>query len=482
MYSPEDDLMLETESAEEVKPAEPQRDYEKDPWAEGTIESTEAEVVEEPTPVYDEYLSNLEHVEAEPKKKSGRSFWEHASLLIVSAILFGAIAGGVFVGVTALGRYFSDKNGPADKIELGDVSENDKPSNRGEVKLESVGTPSGEGGEVSNLVSVTDVSAVVESVMPAVVAINCYETYVSQGWYGSGEETEVLSGSGSGIIVGQNDVEVLIVTNNHVIDGAERITISFFDDSEVDGTVKGTAPSSDLAVVAVKFDNLSDETLSEIRIARLGNSDEVVVGQMAIAIGNALGYGQSVTVGYISAKDRQVTVENVTYTLIQTDAAINPGNSGGALLNQYGEVIGINSVKYSDSAVEGMGFAIPISNITDIIADLSNREEVPEEEAGFLGIQVGKEITEEYANMLGIPQGIYVNDVVKGSPADKGGIYAGDIIVKVDDVKVTTMSDLQNFLSYTKAGTKVKVTVQRIRNGEYREMVLDITLSHKPAN
>lgn len=480
MYSPDENFVPDAEASEEDMVVEPIRDYEKDPWAEGPVEVA-AVVTEESEEAPDEYLAGMDHKEKVKEKKTP-SFFEKATLLVVSAILFGAIAGGVFVGITALDRYFNSKNEPQDKIELGDVSENDvvDGDDKHDVSLQQTNVPEIEGDTATNLVSVTDVSGVVESVMPAVVAINCYETYRSSGWYGSSEETEVLSGSGSGIIVGQNDVEVLIVTNNHVIEGAERITIAFSDGTSVDGSVKGTAPSSDLAVVAVNFDNMSEETLSAIRIARLGNSDDVVVGEMAIAIGNALGYGQSVTVGYISAKDRQVTVDNVTYTLIQTDAAINPGNSGGALLNRYGEVIGINSVKYSDSSVEGMGFAIPISNITDIIQELSNREELDESESGYLGIQVGKEITREFSNMLGIPQGLYVSDVVKDSPAEKGGIYAGDIIVKVDNVTVATMSDLQSFLSYTRAGTQVEVTVQRIRNGEYREIVLEITLDTKP--
>ncbi len=478
MYSPDENFVPDAEASEDDKVVAPIRDYEKDPWAEGPVEVSTA--IEEPEEAPDEYLAGMDHKE-EVREQKPHSFFEKATLLVVSAVLFGAIAGGVFVGITALDRYFNGKNEPQDKIELGDVSENDVVDGEDDpsISLQQTNVPEMEGDTASNLVSVTDVSGVVGSVMPAVVAINCYETYRSSGWYGSSEEAEILSGSGSGIIVGQNDVEVLIVTNNHVIEGAERITIVFSDGASVEGSVKGTAPSSDLAVVAVNFDNMSEETLGAIRIARLGNSDDVVVGEMAIAIGNALGYGQSVTVGYISAKGRQVTVDNVTYTLIQTDAAINPGNSGGALLNRYGEVIGINSVKYSDSSVEGMGFAIPISNITDIIEELSNREELDESESGYLGIQVGKEITQEYSNMLGIPQGLYVSDVVKGSPADKGGIYAGDIIVKVDNVTVATMSDLQNFLGYTRAGTKVEVTVQRIRNGEYREIVLDITLGSK---
>ncbi len=473
MFEPE-----ENKSDVEKKVSDLQRDYERDPWAE-----SEPQACVEPERK-DEYLEAMGSVENKEKPvKKQHSFFEKASLLVVSAVLFGAIAGGVFVGVTALDRYFEEKKAPKDKIELDGTSETDEneKDDSTPVEIPETGVVDREDEADAMQVSVMDVSSVVESVMPAVVAINCYSSYSWNNWYGREEESsEVMSGAGSGIIVGQNEKEILIVTNNHVIEGASRIAIEFVDGTSVDGTVKGTAPSSDLAVVTVRFDAMDEETLSTIRVARLGNSDEVVVGQMAIAIGNALGYGQSVTVGYISAKDRQVTVENVTYTLIQTDAAINPGNSGGALLNKYGEVIGINSVKYSDSEVEGMGFAIPISNIAEIIADLSTREEVEESEQGYLGIQVGKDISQEYANMLGIPQGLYVSDVVKNSPAHKGGLYVGDIIVKVDKITIAGMDDLKSFLSHTKAGTEVTIVVQRLKDGEYVEVSLQVTLGNKP--
>lgn len=480
------------------------RDYEADPWAEGetaaaanaggseTAGSAEAgKDAGTGEPVVDVYLANLEARPTETAKpKKRRSFLQKASLFLVSAILFGAVAGGVFVGVQALNDHFSDHGEDTQKVLEGKSETDALPQDgTGEYKLDTTGTVNGdtetdETGESGNVTAV-DVSDIVESVMPSVVAINCYtqNSYTNPFFGGSsGDSSLVLAGSGSGIIIGQNDTEVLVVTNNHVIDGAAMISLEFVDGTTAEASVKGTEPSSDLAVVSVPFSSLSDSTIASIRIARLGNSDDVKIGQMAIAIGNALGYGQSVTVGYISAKERQVTVDNVTYTLIQTDAAINPGNSGGALLNVKGEVIGINSVKYSDSSVEGMGFAIPISNIADLIEELSNREELSEDEYGFLGISNGKDITSEYANMLGISQGVYVRQIVADSPAEKAGMYAGDIITKVDNTVITCMSDLQNFLSYTKAGTTVTVTVQRMTQGEYREVELSVTLGNRPSD
>ena len=314
--------------------------------------------------------------------------------------------------------------------------------------------------------------------MPAVVAINSFSTVTRYDfWSGQSTDSEQALGSGSGIIIGQNSGEVLIVTNNHVVSGANRVEIVFCDESKAQAIIKGTSATSDLAVVAVPFSELTSETASLIRVARIGDSDSVKVGQMAIAIGNALGYGQSVTVGYISALNREVTVDNVTYTLIQTDAAINPGNSGGALLNQYGEVIGINSVKYSNYSVEGMGFAIPISNVREIIENLSNREQLDDSEKGFLGIAMSQDVTGSYSTMLDMPQGVYVQELVSDSPAEKGGMRPGDIITKIGNEKISGIGDIQEIMSYTRAGTEITVTVaRRAQNGEFEETELKITL------
>lgn len=477
--------------AENDRQEQETRDYEADPWAEGerAAEHTEAAAsAEAAEPVAaDAYLANLERRPAENRKpEKKQSFLQKASLFLVSAVLFGAIAGGVFVGVKAVSEHFSEKKETAQMAEGQSETDGYLKAQPGNYELGTTATVKEEKEDgASGNVTAVDVSDIVDSVMPAVVAINCYKnnSYTNPFFGGgSSDGSLVLAGSGSGIIIGQNETEVLIVTNNHVIDGAARISLEFVDGTTAEATVKGTEPSSDLAVVAVPFASLEESTIAGIRIARLGNSDDVKIGQMAIAIGNALGYGQSVTVGYISAKERQVTVDNVTYTLIQTDAAINPGNSGGALLNVKGEVIGINSVKYSDSSVEGMGFAIPISNIVDLIEELSNREELSEDEYGFLGISNGKDITSEYANMLGISQGVYVRQIVEDSPAEDAGMFAGDIITRVDNTKITCMSDLQNFLSYTKAGTEVTITVQRMAQGEYEEIELTVTLGRRPSD
>ena len=493
-----DEEKKEEENTIEQEEKQPEtRDYEADPWAEGETlsgesgKASEESKSREPEPVVDVYLANLAAKPKEENKKKSRSFLYRASLFFVSAVLFGAIAGGVFIGVKALSDHFSAKQDEGTKIVEGQSETDTYPRNESSYQLGTTETVSDdketdEDGE-STAATAVDVSDIVTSVMPAVVAINCYaeNSYTNPFFGNSGDSSLVLAGSGSGIIIGQNDTEVLVVTNNHVIDGAAMISLEFVDGTTAEASIKGTAPSSDLAVVSVPFASLSESTIASIRIARLGNSDDVKIGQMAIAIGNALGYGQSVTVGYISAKEREVTVDNVTYTLIQTDAAINPGNSGGALLNTNGEVIGINSVKYSDSSVEGMGFAIPISNIVDLIEELSSREELSEDEYGFLGISNGTDITSEYANMLGISQGVYVRQVVEDSPAEAAGMYAGDIITKIDSTIITGMSDLQNFLSYTKAGTTVTVVVQRMVPGSqtaYEEVELTVTLGTRPSD
>ncbi|MCI8409934.1 MAG: PDZ domain-containing protein [Lachnospiraceae bacterium] len=322
-----------------------------------------------------------------------------------------------------------------------------------------------------------DVSTLVENVMPAIVSIETtVQQTVNNFWGGtySGES----SGSGSGIIIGENDTELLVVTNNHVITGENAIVkVIFHDESTVDATVKGADASSDLAVLAIDKDSLTNETKNNIKIATLGDSTKTKVGEVAVAIGNALGSGQSVTVGYISAKDRKVALEDYSMALLQTDAAINPGNSGGALLNAAGEVIGINSVKYSSEEVEGMGYAIPISDAIPIINELMNREQLDISEQGYLGIR-GQDVTESTGG-FNMPEGIYVGEVTEGSPAEKGGIVAGNIICKINDKKVTTMESLQDTLTYTKAGTTVNITVKELENGEYVEKTLEVTLGSK---
>ncbi|MDF2950900.1 MAG: 2-alkenal reductase, partial [Anaerocolumna sp.] len=293
-------------------------------------------------------------------------------------------------------------------------------------------------------------------------------------WFGQ-QYSEEYQGSGSGIIVGKNEKELLIATNNHVVEGAEPITVTFIDDTKAEAIIKGTDAVADLAVISIDLSTIKEETLNTIKIATLGDSDDVKVGQMAIAIGNALGYGQSVTVGYISAKDRAVAIEGNTMVLLQTDAAINPGNSGGALLNMKGEVIGINSVKYASSEVEGMGYAIPISRAMPIINELMNRETLAEDEKGYLGVYI-RQVTEEVAQTYNWPVGVYVISTIEGGAAESAGIIAGDIITKVNQTEVTAESQLQEKVNSYRAGTEVTLTVMRMENGQYIEREIVVTL------
>ena len=336
----------------------------------------------------------------------------------------------------------------------------------------------------------SDVSNVVEKVMPAMVSIvnNFTETANVFGQQYTQEE----AASGSGIIVGKTDDELLIVSNNHVVESADTLTVTFIDGSEAQAQVKGLDSDMDLAVIAVSLNDLSDDTKNAITVATLGSSDDLKLGEPVIAIGNALGYGQSVTNGIVSALNREITLENgstglengSTGTFIQTNAAINPGNSGGALLNMNGEVIGINSNKIGGTAVEGMGYAIPITSASPIIADLMERQtrtKVAEDEVGYIGISL-REVTSQISQMYNMPEGIYVVSVEEGSAAANAGIMKGDIITKFDGSSISSYSDLQKKLQYYAVGDSVTVTVQRPQNGEYVSIELNLTLGSRPAS
>ena len=336
----------------------------------------------------------------------------------------------------------------------------------------------------------SDVSDVVEKVMPAMVSIvnNFTETANVFGQQYTQEE----AASGSGIIVGKTDDELLIVSNNHVVESADTLTVTFIDGSEAQAQVKGLDSDMDLAVIAVSLNDLSDDTKNAITVATLGSSDDLKLGEPVIAIGNALGYGQSVTNGIVSALNREITLENgstglengSTGTFIQTNAAINPGNSGGALLNMNGEVIGINSNKIGGTAVEGMGYAIPITSASPIIADLMERQtrtKVAEDEVGYIGISL-QEVTSQISQMYNMPEGIYVVSVEEGSAAANAGIMKGDIITKFDGSSISSYSDLQKTLQYYAVGDSVTVTVQRPQNGEYVSIELNLTLGSRPAS
>lgn len=384
------------------------------------------------------------------KKKSG------TIRLVASALIVGLLAGAAFEGGQYAVKHYQDSKKEADKI------------------TEDAGHTAT---ATSALTSSADVSEVVANVMPSIVAVDTTITEEYNYWGRTYEQEE--SGSGSGIIIGENDKELLIVTNNHVIDGDNaKVKVTFSDESVADATVKGADSTSDIAVLAIDKSGLSDDTKDAIRVATLGDSTSLEVGDRAIAIGNALGYGQYVTVGYIGAKDRKVSFSDGSMTLLQTDAAINPGNSGGALLNSAGEVIGINSAKYADEAVEGMGYAIPISDAVPIINDLMNREQLSVSEQGYLGIK-GQDIGEIENSVYNMPEGIYIGEVVKDSPAEKANIYAGNIITAIDGREITTLEQLQEFLTYTKAGTTVSITLQELKDGSYQEKTVEVTLGSK---
>lgn len=419
--------------------------------------------------------------EPEKKEKKKRKGLRGVSIFMAAIMLFGLTGGACF----ALGNHYSLINeGAETKIQAVQVdgstdSETQEVSVSTEKLAKSI-TKTTE--DMTNVqVSPTDVSPVVEHAMPAIVSIN--NDFDMVGNFFGQTYSQKEGGRGSGIIIGQNKEEILIVTNNHVSavkEGGEnqKLTVTFVDGTTAKTTVKGAEVSADLAIVSVKVKDLSKATLNSIRVATLGNSDKMKVGQMVIAIGNALGYGQSTTVGYVSAVNREVVGEDFTMKLLQTDAAINHGNSGGALLNTKGEVIGINSMKYAGSRIEGMGFAIPITTAIPIINDLMNREEIAESEQSYLGI-MGQDITENHKSIYGMPVGVYVVKVTKNSPASKAGIKMGNIITEFNGYKIRTMKELQAKLATVKAGKTVSIGLQVNKNGEYVSEKKQVTLGYR---
>ena len=411
---------------------------------------------------------------AQPQKVQGKGKERKKSKvgkavgLVASAAVFGLVAGGVMVGVnTVANSYIASNVETKDNIVIG---------NQTDIKSDSESTAA----PATNL-SNMDVSTIVDKAMPSVVAIYGKAEITQNSFFGT--QSYEAQSSGSGIIVGKTDTELLVVTNNHVIADTDSLEVEFNDGTKATASVKGGDSDNDVAVVAIKLSDLSEDTLSKISIANIGDSNDIKVGQGVVAIGNALGYGQSVTVGYISALNREVKTEGGTSrNLLQTDAAINPGNSGGALLNMKGEVIGINSAKYSDTDVEGMGYAIPISAVKDLIAELSSKETrtvVAEENQGYLGIQ-GKDIDEEMAKAYDMPQGIYVYKVVEGGAAASSDLKAKDIITKFDGQSVRSMESLKNMLTYYESGKTVDLTVQRLdESGNYVEKTVTITLGKR---
>ena len=332
----------------------------------------------------------------------------------------------------------------------------------------------------SSSTGTSDIATIAKNAMPSIVSITNMSVQEVQSFFGGTQQQESTS-VGSGIIIGQTDSELLILTNNHVVEGNEKLTVSFVDNESVEANVKGTDSTKDLAVVAVKISDVKDSTMDEIAVATMGDSSKLEVGEQVIAIGNALGYGQSVTSGIVSATER--TLDGYEGgTLIQTDAAINPGNSGGALLNSNGEVIGINTAKVATDSVEGMGYAIPISDASDTIQNLMNqvtKTKVSEAEQGYLGIQ-GVDVSDESAKMYNMPTGVYISDVVKNGGAQQAGLTKGSVITGLEGTTISDMNSLKEQLQYYRVGDKVKVTVQVPgNNGEYTEKTVEVTLGSK---
>ncbi len=415
--------------------------------------------------------------------------------VILSALLFGAVAGGTMYGVTRLSRVTEQSQTAEPESEPANEETSEKKEVSTNIAKSSDNT--GASGDYR-----LDVSDIVEEAMPSVVSITNTVVVEQQGYsslfdylYGNAQKQEYeIPASGSGVILAKTDDELLIVTNNHVIEDSKELTVTFIDGTNIDANIKGYDSTLDLAVVAVPLSSISDETLSSIKVATYHDDDDLKVGQGVIAIGNALGYGQTVTVGYISALDREITAEDTTYSnLIQTDAAINPGNSGGALINMNGEVIGINVAKLSSTQVEGFGYSIPIYKVMDVIENLSTAKtkvELTEEERGRLGIYMNT-ISKENATALGIPSGVIIKgfsdeyvasyglDSVQESPAKKAGLLRNDIITKFDGQGISSAEDLSKLVAYYEKGSTVTITYERLENGSYAEHTVDVTLGSR---
>lgn len=416
--------------------------------------------------------------------KKGFGTGKKIAVAICCGVCFGIFAGVGFFAVNTAGNLLNDR--------IGIVSQ--KNTEKAEALEEEDATQDGtqnaeQGQEIGQTqvayTTVTDVTAVVEEVMPSVVSIN--NRYVERMSFFGQEYSSEARSAGSGFIVGQNDTELLLVSNHHVVDAAEELTVQFVDGTQAQAQIRGVDEDKDLAVIAVQLADIEPDTMNKISIAKLGDSDALTVGEPAIAIGNALGYGQSVTTGVVSALDRAIPTDSQSMgvvsegdveinTFIQTDAAINPGNSGGALLNMQGEVIGINSNKIGGSAVEGMGYAIPISDVKPIIENLMNKQPKPaEDQRGYLGI-TGVDVKASDSELYGIPKGAYVTSVVEGSAADQAGLARGHVITKLNGEEIDSMVELKEELSYYAAGETVELTIMKMMQEGYEEDTISVTL------
>lgn len=389
--------------------------------------------------------------------------------VVAMALVFGLIAGGTMFGVNAAGNYLAGNDSSSDQVGQTQTTSSDSNS--------SSSDGSGQG----------TVAEVAKNAMPSVVTISTMSVEEMRSFFGGTQQYEV-EGAGTGVIVGENDTELLIATNNHVVEGATSLSVGFIDEESAAGEVKGTDVNNDLAVVSVKLSDIPEDTMNQIKIATVGDSDDLQLGDQVVAIGNALGYGQSVTSGYVSALDRDLTLTDQSGTtinstgLIQTDAAINEGNSGGALLNMKGELIGINEAKSSSTstgaAVDNIGFAIPIDKAEESLQQLMNlktREKVDASQASYLGIR-GEDVSAEASELYGIPTGAVITEIVENGPADQAGVKKGDILTELDGRSISSMAQLQDVLQYYAAGETVDLVVQRSDNGEYQAQTLSITL------
>ena len=393
---------------------------------------------------------------------------------VLFLLIFGIVSAGCFVGISYMlnmeeEKEFDLRNSIVTKDSYEqDAGKNDKPVD--EAFDKEVGNNTLAAGDVY-------ISDVIEFVMPSIVSITSKSTIINEDFFFGRDERETVS-IGSGIIISYNNQEVLIATNNHVVEDSEEIAITFYDDSIVYGNVKGADSHSDLAVVSVNKADMDKSTLEGIRVASLSDSDKLRVGESVVAVGNAMGYGNSVTVGILSAKNREIDISDGSMKLLQTDAAINPGNSGGALINLKGEVIGINSVKYVSAYAERMGYAIPINTAIPILNELINYEEVNEEDRGYLGI-IGRDVTDLFAIQYKAPYGVYVYEISEDSPALDAGMYTGDIIVEFNGRTVENMEEISNMLKYRRAGDVCKIKLYRFEQGKYKEYDVEVELSKK---
>ena len=406
-----------------------------------------------------------------PKVKKPMTTGKKWAMVVSMALVFGLIAGGTMFGVNTVGNMITGTGSHYTQLSQTETASSSAANSSSDSSSTAAGT----------------VAEVAQNAMPSLVTISTMSVEEMQSFFGGTQQYEV-QGAGTGVIVGENDTELLIATNYHVVEGATSLSVGFVDEQSVEGAIKGTDVNNDLAIVSVKLSDIPEDTMNQIKIATIGDSDELQLGDQVVAIGNALGYGQSVTSGYVSALNRDLTLTYSDGTtiqstgLIQTDAAINSGNSGGALLNMNGELIGINEAKSSSStggaSVDNVGFAIPIDKAQSSLQEMMNmetRERVDASQASYMGIQ-GSDVSTEATQLYNIPAGVVVAQVVENSPAAEAGIQQGDIITELDGRTITGMSQLQDTLQYYAAGETVDVVVQRSGNGGYEAQTLSITL------